>query len=223
MNPLFLLLFLPLLLGKKSSDGSSTSASYVNTLTFVQKFRDVPFSIGDRSAIWPIYKTTNIQWDVVSYKMTNGDIVGNGSRRFGTIRSGGDRYHVGIDLYCNYNDICLATENGIVVGTQGFLNLTKALLLQTTAGPMILYGEVKADSWEEFGISKGSIVKKGQALCRIGINQAGTSMLHFETYKKGTTENIRWYAGKTAPPEILDPTKYLLNCLHNSKNRKIFV
>lgn len=220
MNPLWLLLFVPLLISRKGTGSTATTVDYINTLNFVQKFKDVPFAMGNKNAIWPIYKTSNIKWDVVSYKMTNGEIVGNGARRFGTSRE--DRYHVGIDLYCNYNDVCVATEDGVVVSIQGFLNLTKALLLQTNAGPVILYGEIKNESWEEFGISEGKKVKRGQPICRIGKNQAGTSMLHLETYRKGTLKNFPWYVGKNPPPEILDPTKYLLNCLNNSKNRKIY-
>ena len=89
-------------------------------------------------------------------------------------------------------------------------------MLQTDTGIVLLYGEIKNSSWDEFDIKKGTKVKKGQHLCRMGKNQTGSVMLHFETYKQGTLKNSSWPSGTDAPPSVLNPTKYLLNCLYNS-------
>lgn len=215
MDPLYLsLLAIPFIFSKKK--GGSPSSSYINSINYVKQIKNVPFSIGSNSSIWPIYKTSNTQWATVSYVTTENKVIGNPARAFGAIRENGARYHVGIDLYCDDGDICVAAENGTVVGIQGFLNITKALLLQTDSGIVLLYGEIKNGSWDDFNIKVGTNVKKGQQICKIGKNQTGSAMLHFETYTKGTTKNSSWPAGTDAPQTVLNPTKYLLNCLYNS-------
>lgn len=224
MDPIFWsLLVIPFLLGSKSSSNSKTSHVHSNIPNDIKNVGNIPFAIGSANSIWPIGKTKNTRWNEVAYKKINGKYNGNPSRAFGAIRSDGDRYHVGIDLYSNDGDPCVACEDGIVLGTQGFLNITKALLFQTSNGIVLLYGEIRNNSWEEFGIKKGSFVKKGYPLCRVGYNEAGTAMLHFETYVKGTDKNIKWSVGQQPSPQILNPTKYLIKCLNNSKNRNILV
>lgn len=221
------LILLPLFfIGSSDSSAIKSSNNSVKGIKIpqdIEKVKNVPFAAGLSSSIWPIAKTKNDRWNEVAYKKTDGSYNGNSSRAFGSLRSGGDRYHVGIDLYCDDGDPCIACESGVIIGTQGFLNITKALLLQTDTGVVLLYGEIRNNSWEEFNISKGVRVKKGQPLCRIGKNQTGSAMLHFETYKKGTTKNYSWYVGQNPNSSILNPTKYLLRCLENSKNREILV
>jgi hypothetical protein len=44
----------------------------------------------------------------------------------------------------------------------------------------------------------------------IGRNPNKSSMLHFETYKHGAKNNKSWSKKQPRPPELLNPTKYLL-------------
>lgn len=203
------------------NSGSLKSAGGVDCFT---KFKDVsqpgdiPFALGSCDAIWPVISSNSRKLEV-PYKKTDGFYAdGNPARAFGAKRADGERYHVGIDLYCDDEDVCVACEDGTIVGVQGFLNITDALLLQTTSGIVCLYGEIEAESWKYFDLKVGSKVKKGQKIARIGKNQAGTQMLHFETYRKGTKKNERWEVGKKPGPNILNPTKYLLNIANRNKN-----
>lgn len=179
-------------------------------------FKGVPFAQGDPFAVWPVDSTDSRKYDV-SYKDINGKIHANALRRFGAPRQGekGPRYHIGIDLYANDGDVVKAVEDGFIVEDQTFKLGSWALLQQGNSGVTNLYGEVKKNSWQEFGVQKGSFVKKGDPIARVALmvnNQGEKShMLHFETYTKGVTENIPWYTEqKKAPPEILNPTRFLL-------------
>ena len=50
-------------------------------------------------------------------------------------------------------------------------------------------------------------VKAGQPIGFV----SDTSMLHFETYVKGNTRSRRWFKDeRKPPPQLLNPTKYLL-------------
>ena len=206
--PLFLIL--PFLLGKKTSK-VSTSKSTTSEYLFpdVEKVRNVPFAMGTAKPKWPLI-TKNSRGREVPYLTKSKKYIGNPSRSFGVLRSDGDRYHVGLDLYCDLNDVVVAMESGTVVNTQGFLGPTKALLIQGKSGLVVLYGEIKNNSWDEFGIKEGSVVKAGDPIARIGMNDAGTHMLHLETYAKDTTQNISWPSNKPVNPSIKNPTKYLL-------------
>lgn len=206
--PLFLIL--PFLLGKnrpRSSESSSTTAEYF--FPDVQKVKNVPFAIGATKPKWPLI-TKNTRGHEVPYLTKSKKYIGNPSRSFGVMRSDGERFHVGLDLYCDLNDIVVACESGIVVNIQGFLGPTKAILIQGNSGLVVLYGEVKNNSWNEFGIKEGSKVKAGDPIARIGMNEADTHMLHLETYVKDTTQNIQWPANKPVNSKIRNPTKYLL-------------
>lgn len=201
----------------KSTTTNIKKLNCFSKFNLVKRIGNVPFATGDCNALWPVITNHSRAYEV-PYKNTEGKFVnGNPSRAFGSVRSDGERYHVGIDLYCNDQDVCVAVEDGTVVGIQGFLNITKALLLQTKSGIVVLYGEIEDGSWNDFAIKKGSIVKKGQKICRIGKNQAGTQMLHFETYSKGTTKNVAWKTNTDPASNILNPTKYLLNIASTKK------
>lgn len=93
---------------------------------------------------------------------------------------------------------------------QGWMGAdAKAVLIQHDSGLVVLYGALIPESSKEFGLGPASRVKRGDPLGRIGTYPAGTSMLHLETYAKGTTSNAPWYQGKPPPPEVLNPTDYL--------------
>jgi len=179
----------------------------------------IPFGAGDPNPIWPII-TNNSKRLVVSYMTTSGSIVGNGARRFMTNRSGGEKYHVGIDLYGNPGDPILAMESGTITNHYHFYHGTYALFVQCNSGLVINYGEVKNKSWEEFGLSKGSKVKKGQPIARVGLMSGGSHMCHFETYMPGVTVNQRYFGGDSGA--ILNPTYYLLRALFNETKGRAF-
>ncbi|MCB0486662.1 MAG: M23 family metallopeptidase [Flavobacteriaceae bacterium] len=211
-----LLIVLPLLLGAK---GASKTASTMIKYDFpdVQSISNVPFAIGASNPLFPVI-TKNKRGGEVAYRKKDGKYVGNAARSFGAKRADGARKHAGIDLYCNAGDIVRACEDGQVVGIQGFLGQTKAILIQNHSGIVCLYGEVKNNSWNEFGVLKNHFVEKGQAIARVGITPGGSSMLHFETYKKGTLQNTPWYSNKNPPSNLLNPTKYLLQAQKSFTN-----
>ena len=211
-----LLLAIPFLLMKSSSANASSSGNSGNSsFPDVAKIADVPFAMSNSNLRWPVI-TKHVRGHEVPYKTLDGKYVGNSARSFGVPRQDGIRKHAAIDLYCYGDDVVIAMESGTVVGIQGFLGPTKALLIQGDSGVVSLYGEIKNNSWSEFALKKGTKVKAGQPIARIGINDAGTSMLHFETYTKGTTQNAQW---KGSPPSnLLNPTKYLLQAQKNFNN-----
>jgi murein DD-endopeptidase MepM/ murein hydrolase activator NlpD len=136
---------------------------------------------------------------------------------FGNLRNfEKDKRHAAEDLPAERGDLVLATEPGRVVRFQTFNGPNAhAVLVETDSGIVINFGEVEPDSWDEFGLSRGSRVEQGQPIARIGVNPThkdgtpGGTMLHFETYTPGTTLTKRWYGVDTPPPELLDPTDYL--------------
>ena len=208
--------YLPLLLALPFffliSGSANASTSSTSSFPDVAKIADVPFATGPSNLRWPLI-TKHVRGNEVPYKKLDGKYVGNAARSFGVPRQDGVRKHAAIDLYSYGEDVVLAMESGIVVGIQGFLGPTKALLIQGDSGTVVLYGEIKNNSWSEFDIKKGTRVKAGQPIARVGINDAGTSMLHLETYTKGTTQNAQW---KGSPPSnLLNPTKYLLQAQKN--------
>jgi murein DD-endopeptidase MepM/ murein hydrolase activator NlpD len=157
---------------------------------------------------WPII-THDRGGREVAYRGVSGKIYGRTGRRFLADRAGG-RYHVGVDLWGEAGDIIVACEDGEIVNHYHFYNHVHALFEQCDSGLVINYGEVKPDSWSEFGIKKGSRVKAGQPIARVG-QMTNSSMCHFEMYVKGTTENHRYFKGKSPPKELLNPTQYLLH------------
>ena len=168
---------------------------------------DVPFAAGIASPVWPTI-TNHSKKFVVSYRTVTGSMVGNGARRFMVDRSGNGKYHVGIDLYSYPDDPILAMENGTIVNHYHFYHGSYALIVQCDSGLVINYGEVKKNSWKEFGLAKGSRVKRGRPIARVGLMSGGSHMLHFETYMPPTKNNKRYHGGDAGP--ILNPTYYLL-------------
>ena len=175
---------------------------------------DIPFAAGDPRCIWPLVTNHSKKW-TISYKTINGEIIGNGARRFMTNRGGGEKYHVGIDLYCSHGDPVIAMEDGEIVNYYHFFHGAYCLIVQCDSGLVINYGEVAKNSWKEFDLSKGSRVKKGQGIARIGTMSGGSSMLHFETYMPPTNKNHRYSGGDTGP--IINPTYYLALARQNSQ------
>ena len=162
---------------------------------------------------WPII-TSIQQGREVNYLAVDHQHVGSRrSRRFLASRSAGARQHVGIDLFANFNDPVCACQDGEIVNFYGFCcgdkKTTYALLVQH-ASVVVNYGEVAPNSLERTGRKVGSQVRAGDVIGFIGRNPGGSSMLHFETYTRGTRRNASWQAGKSRPAELLNPTGYLL-------------
>jgi len=154
----------------------------------------IEFAVGSTSPVWPLPAVTRRRWT------------------FGAPRGGGAlaRRHAGVDLYAPRGSVVLAPEAGKIVAIQPF-NGPKAvaMLIQTDTGPVILLGEIEPNSWDEFGLSRGSRVRAGQEVARVGINPGGSQMLHFEMYRQGTTRNHSWPSINPPPGQLLNPERYL--------------
>ncbi|WP_203811347.1 M23 family metallopeptidase, partial [Paractinoplanes tereljensis] len=177
--------------------------------------RPIPFAPAPPSgSYWPV-RFTGGQARIVAYaygSATGTRLHGNWGAVFLAAR-GTTRYHVGIDLPATINDVVVACEAGVIVGWQNFLpastgQLTRALLIEHDgSGIVVNYGELTPDSLSRTGLKVGMRVAAGQPVGFVG----DTAMLHFETYVAGTTKNARWLkAEATPPPQLLNPTRYLL-------------
>ncbi len=119
------------------------------------------------------------------------------------------RYHGGVDLGAPFWSPVVAPESGTVTQTQTFFGPEAyALFLTTDTGIVLLMGEVWPDSWDEFGVHKGSRVNKGDPIARVGRSPGGGTMLHFEAYTLGTRRTEQWCRDAPPPPNLLDPTLY---------------
>ena len=172
----------------------------------------VAFATSDvDDAVWPII-TTDPQKFEVNYKATDGTDVGTRTgRQFLATRNSGLRWHVGLDLFGRDGDKVVACEDGKIVSYYGFY-MTSAgeqsyALFIEHEDFVINYGEVKPGAQGEFGWKVGDMVKAGDVVARVST----TNMIHFETYRRGTGSNQRWMVGGTRPPDLLNPTLYLLN------------
>ena len=121
------------------------------------------------------------------------------------------RWHVGVDLFANVGDVVVACEKGTIVAFAFFYNARSGQrtyqLLIDHPGVVVNYGEVTGDSLDKHGLGINMPVKAGQPIGFV----SDTSMLHFETYVKGNTRSRRWFKDeRKPPPQLLNPTKYLL-------------
>lgn len=170
---------------------------------------------------WPV-RTANKRQVRVSYQDVRGKWHGRWGRRFAALRrkkgaSSGGRRHAGVDLFADAGDAVLAAEPGEIVAMFPFTAGTWAVYVRSPDGTVINYGEVKKGSWKDFGRRVGDTVVAGDPLARVGAQTGGGAhMLHLEIYDADVTvEKIRkggmqWPYGQDAPPELLDPTRYLL-------------
>jgi murein DD-endopeptidase MepM/ murein hydrolase activator NlpD len=185
-------------------------------LAGVQSVGGVGFAQPNENAqYWPV-RTTHSRGRQVAYMTSSGAILGAKDRMFMAPRQNGARYHAGVDLWANAGDPIIACEGGKVVDYYLFDDGTYALLVQCESGLVINYGEVQFNSWNEFGAVKGSRVRAGQAIARVGKHtSSGSAMCHFETYREGTSRNQKWLTSAAGPPNaLLNPTQYLLKVAH---------
>jgi murein DD-endopeptidase MepM/ murein hydrolase activator NlpD len=155
-------------------------------------------------------------WPIINkYAQRVPDRTYRGGNAFGASRPYSENYncyrtHGGIDLAGDEGDVLVAMENGTIAATQGWDGpRSKALLLQTDRGPVLLYGAIAPNSWKEFKLEVGSKVKKGQPIARLGVYPQGSTMLHFEKYEKGVKTNAVWCEDRPKPAKMIDPTDYL--------------
>ncbi len=147
----------------------------------------IPFApLPESSFYWPI-KTTHGEKNVVSYQQTNGKIIGSNSRKFLAERltkEGEARFHIGIDLYANFNDEVVACEDGVILDFKYFYttkkggNKTNCLIIKHRS-VIINYGEVGPSSLGRLNLKINDPVSAGQTIGFVG----ATGMLHFEIYK----------------------------------------
>ncbi len=129
------------------------------------------------------------------------------SRGFGDAREGGKRRHAGIDLIAPPGTPIRAIADGKIIRFGSFWGGTYMLLVDH--GDFVInYGE---NSGMAPGLSVGSTVKAGQIIARVGRLNTGSSMLHFEMYTPGTTDNAHWYS--TRPSNLMDPTDFINNLM----------
>ncbi|MCI5158211.1 MAG: hypothetical protein D3906_07165 [Candidatus Electrothrix sp. AUS1_2] len=159
---------------------------------------------------WPVISSIK-DARVVSYRGQRGTI-GSPGRMFLADR-GKLRWHVGVDLFANINDVVVSCEDGKIIEFKPFYKAksnqqTYSLLIQHDgSGVVANYGEITENSLRDNGLKTGSRVKAGQ---RIGFI-SDTGMLHFETYVTGTKKTHRWLKNnKFPPPALRNPTRYLL-------------
>lgn len=180
--------------------------------------------------LWPI-NTDAEEKVVVSYKDVRGMWHGKWGYHVGSKRKGDDgskRYHSGVDLFADDGDVVVAMEDGEVIAMLPFHHDTWGVYVRNKDGQVVNYGEVKKNSWTEFGFPLQVIegetqtipVKAGQPLARVGVQSGGSTMLHLETYDGDVTladiraGNMRWHYGENAPLGLLDPSSYLVAAQH---------
>ncbi len=173
----------------------------------------VPFAAGNSGpqCFWPLI-TSHPMALVVSGETASGTPLGMPGRRFLAMRNNGARCHVGLDLFANEGDEVVACEDGNIVAFYRFYQVQgtgewSCALLAEHGGFVINYGEVKENSLTAYGRKLGDSVRAGDKIGRV----SGTAMVHFETYVKGTRQNLRWMTGQKRPAALLNPTQYLLD------------
>ena len=162
---------------------------------------------------WPV-RTRHKYGRRVSYKAIDGTIVGRSGRMFLANRTGKrdnkvvPRWHVGVDLFANKGDVVVACEKGTIVGFDFFYKAKSGQrtyqLLVEHAGIVVTYGEVTGNSLDKHGLRVGMSVGAGQPIGFV----SDTSMLHFETYVKGSTHSHRWFKdARKRPPQLLNQSR----------------
>ncbi len=169
-----------------------------------------PFAEIRGQLAWPV-RTNDSRYGEVAYTDIYDVGHGNASRRFGAPRDG--RRHAGIDLYGDSGDVVVAMADGTVVNTQTFHLGSHGILVEHD-GAVVLYGEVRPGSWNEFGVGEGSRVSAGDPIARIDClvgedPNCDSHMLHLETYAPGTLKNMQW-SSSSPPAALRDPSWILL-------------
>lgn len=185
------------------------------------------FAAGSDRPGWPLDPQLDPRMRV-SYEDVRGTWHGKWGRHVGATRKStnketGETYkrvHVGVDLFADDGDVVFATEPGVVLATLPYYKGLGALYVLHDSGLIVNYGEIKMNSWRDFGIKSGietgQRIEKGQPIARVGTASDGSHMLHVETFEPDVSVDeirqgdMRWIAGESAPEGVLDPTRYLV-------------
>jgi hypothetical protein len=176
--------------------------------------------------LWPV-DTERESKVRVSYRDVRGKWHGAWGRHVGSTRRGDDgsrRHHAGVDLFADQGDVVLAMEDGEVIAMLPFHHGTWAVYVRNKDGQIVNYGELGKHSWMEFGFPMQVIegetetvqVTAGQPIGRVGLQSGGDTMVHFEMFAPEITvadiraQRMSWPWGQSAPPGLLDPSRYLV-------------
>lgn len=134
--------------------------------------------------------------------------------------------HTGIDLFCEHMQPLASVEAGKVISIRDFsknknkkpwLNRTRVILIEGQTG-VVAYCNVR----ERPGLKPGDEVGAGEIIGNvIRINKKrrknDVCMLHIELYSPGTKKRVIWSYNFPKPPQLLDPSKYLLSIITDSQ------
>jgi len=160
-----------------------------------QPYEPPPDPVPGLSPLWPLPSSPR-KWRRTSF---------GSPRPWGSSSPTG--HHKAIDIRAKQNDPVVVPTNGVVVGDTGWVGPgTRGVLFQSFGGPMLVFGAVAPGSYP----AKGTELKRGELVARVGKYPGGSTMLHFEAYKVGIRKRVRWPYGKPQPPQLVDPHSYLL-------------
>lgn len=175
-----------------------------------------------RPRYWPVV-TALPRATVVPAILASGQVQGSRDRTFDSRRPSDPnkpqtRRHVGVDLTAAEGDTVVAMESGKIVAFYPFLARAAAdggeqtwAILIAHRDYVALYGEVRANSLSARHLEVGQTVAAGEP---IGV-VSGTAQLHTEIYPVGTTRNYKWAVGASPPPQMRNPTQFLLDTAAN--------
>ncbi|MEZ4454901.1 MAG: peptidoglycan-binding protein, partial [Nannocystaceae bacterium] len=163
------------------------------------EWEKLPMAKGDPTPAWPLPTVTPnfATWSV------------GGGRPYGCELEKCERWHAGIDLTgAPEGALIVAPEDAEVVAVdRGWSDEAKAMFLRTKSGLFLVLGGFKKKSAEEFSVTAGASVKKGQKLGRV---LGSYGMIHLETYDaKSRTANSVWWKSEPPPEGLLNPTNYV--------------
>jgi murein DD-endopeptidase MepM/ murein hydrolase activator NlpD len=130
---------------------------------------------------------------------------------FGAPRDRNRRHHAGIDIYPpgGTGSPVKALADGVIMKISPFYTRANG---EVTYGILVDHGDFVANYAElkKPVITVSSIIRKGEIIGRI----SGTKQLHFELYKKGTKDWVRWH--EKQPDSLIDPTEIMIILLNNT-------
>ena len=173
---------------------------------------------------WPV-RTRSSYGRAVAYVGEDGRGYGGGpssdptaQRHFLAPRQVGNErwYNGGVDLYADFGDTVVATEEGTIIRFEPLYSGVNKLLVRCTSGLVVHYGSVDPDSLESLGLKVGDLVRAGQPIARVGRMDGSQPMLELDTYPPGT-KDVAALLGTGNLAAFLDPTAYLLHLAVNGQ------
>ena len=138
-------------------------------------------------------------------------------------------FHTGVDLTCKHNQPLASVEDGIVIAIRDFtngkkrkkpppwLNKTRVILIEGETG-VVAYCNVK----ERPKLKIGDLVDAGEIIGNVirrnkKKRRKNRCMLHLELYTKETKRRVHWSYHYPKPPQLLDPTNYLVDIISQTQ------